>query len=573
MSDAQTTETVRLRLSNNQKRKIRALFQQANDAFAIGRYDICEHACQKIDQIQTGLPNVYCLRGIMAAEEGKLKTAKECFERGIAIAPNKVELHENLARLYAQNGHPELAVDHYRAAMRCKGKTLGTTLSYVDALNEVGACDEVIALLNPLRIKHPKNRGVLMGLYQAHLQQGQLDRAHAVMTELLSLHHDFAQGHLMMALLLGRMGQMKEAEREFDIAGKLDPNHALIFCNKVELKKYRDREDPDIVNLQRLYEERQTESEERKELAFSLGKVMHDIGDSDRAFAYWQEGNAIQEKQRPFNTPHEIQHLQMVMDAYRKEVFDHCSNNHDSSSILVTGMPRCGSTLTEQILASHPDVASKGECNFLEGIALARCHTEDEPLTLENIVAFTPDEWGGVADTYLEFMKHDVANAQLITDKTLNNFRLLGAFHCALPQAKIIHVQRNPLDTCLSIYRNNLAGELFGFGRNLGGLGRYYRMYQQVMEHWRQVLPAGVMYEIDYEALVANPEVEARKLLDFCGLEWDDRCLEFYKAKNSVNTTSFAQVRRPMYRDSVAGWRRYEKQLEPLINILGTGDA
>ncbi|MDX8413256.1 MAG: sulfotransferase, partial [Mariprofundales bacterium] len=121
--------------------------------------------------------------------------------------------------------------------------------------------------------------------------------------------------------------------------------------------------------------------------------------------------------------------------------------------------------------------------------------------------------------------------------------------------------------------RNTIAGELFGFGRNWGGLGRYYRMYQQVMAHWRQVLPAGVMYEIDYEELVANPEVEARKLLDFCDLEWNDGCLEFYKAKNRVNTTSFAQVRRPMYKDSVSGWRRYEKQLEPLINILGIGDS
>jgi len=573
MSDARTAETVRLRLSNNQKRKIRVLFKQANDAFTIGRYDVCEHVCQKIDQIQLGLPNVCCLRGIMAAEEGKLKTAKKWFEQGIAIAPNKVELHENLARLYAQNGHPELSVDHYRAAMKCKGKTLGTMLSYVDVLNEMGACDEVVALLTPLRMKHPKNRGILIGLYQALLQLGKLSEARTLMTEILDLHPDFAQGHLMMAMLLGQMGEVKEAEHEFSIAEKFHPDHTLVLCNKVELKKYCDRKDPDIISLQRLYDASQAQSDQRKDLAFSLGKVLHDIGDSDRAFSYWQEGNKIQDQQHSFNTADEIQHLQMVMGAYCKEVFHHCSNNHDSSPILITGMPRCGSTLTEQILASHPDVASKGECNFLEGIALARCHTDDDPLTLERIVAFSPNEWEGVADTYLEFMKHDAANAQRVTDKTLNNFRLLGAFHCALPKAKIIHVRRNPLDTCLSIYRNNLAGEMFGFGRNLGDLGRYYRMYQQVMEHWRQVLPTGVMYEIDYETLVVNPEIEMRKLLAFCGLEWDDGCLEFYKIKNRVNTTSFAQVRQPMYRDSVAGWKRYEKQLEPLINVLGTGNT
>ncbi|MDQ6987006.1 MAG: sulfotransferase, partial [Mariprofundaceae bacterium] len=136
-----------------------------------------------------------------------------------------------------------------------------------------------------------------------------------------------------------------------------------------------------------------------------------------------------------------------------------------------------------------------------------------------------------------------------------------------------IHVRRNPLDTCLSIYKNDLLGGQFQYGRNLGGLGYYYRMYLRLMQHWHDVLPEGVMYELDYEKLVENQESETRKLLAFCGLDWDESCLRFNRTRNIVSTSSIAQVRRPIYRDSVAAWKRYEKHLQPLIRILGSERA
>ena len=147
---------------------------------------------------------------------------------------------------------------------------------------------------------------------------------------------------------------------------------------------------------------------------------------------------------------------------------------------------------------------------------------------------------------------------------------MIGAIHCALPKAKIVHVRRHPLDTCLSIYKLPLVGQHYGYGYDLGELGRYYQMYLKLMQHWRDTLPAGVMYELDYEDLVANQERETRKLLDYCGLPWNEACLQFSKAKNVVRTASMAQVRRDIYSDSVAAWKRYEKQLKPLIRILGT---
>jgi hypothetical protein len=146
---------------------------------------------------------------------------------------------------------------------------------------------------------------------------------------------------------------------------------------------------------------------------------------------------------------------------------------------------------------------------------------------------------------------------------------MVGAIHCALPKAKIVHVRRHPLDTCLSIYKLDLAGLMFDFAYDLADLGHYYRHYLKVMQHWRDVLPKGAMYELDYEMLVADQEGETRKLLDYCDLPWNEACLQFDKAKNVVRTSSMSQVRQGIYTDAMAVWKRYEKHLQPLIDILG----
>jgi hypothetical protein len=205
----------------------------------------------------------------------------------------------------------------------------------------------------------------------------------------------------------------------------------------------------------------------------------------------------------------------------------------------------------------------------MEGIALARRHSDAAPLDLQRLVNFSSDEWGQVGVDYLEAVGRDITTKH-VSDKSLNNIRLVGAIHCALPKAKIIHVRRHPLDTCLSIYKNNLAGELFGFGSSLKDLGRYYQAYQQPMAYWWKILPAGVMLEVNYEDLVSKQEEQTRRLLEFCNLEWDDACMQFHQSRNRVQTSSVAQVRKPMYQDSVAAWQCYEKHLQPLIDILGT---
>jgi hypothetical protein len=180
----------------------------------------------------------------------------------------------------------------------------------------------------------------------------------------------------------------------------------------------------------------------------------------------------------------------------------------------------------------------------------------------------TPEQLNQIGSGYMASMMKSVPGTSHFTDKLPGNFARLGFIRLALPNARIIHARRNPIDTCLSCFSLRFA-EPLQFAYDLGELGRFYRAYERVMEHWRQVLPEGAMLEVQYEDVVADVETQARRIIAYCGLEWDDACLAFHKTQRPVLTASLAQVRQPIYKDSVERWRPYEKHLGPLLEALG----
>jgi hypothetical protein len=212
-------------------------------------------------------------------------------------------------------------------------------------------------------------------------------------------------------------------------------------------------------------------------------------------------------------------------------------------------MPRSGTTLVEQIISSHPLVFGAGEQTAFSA-------------------SVTADEIRKVGSDYLARMNRIVPDRRRFTDKMPGNYDYSGLIHLALPNAKIVHVSRNPLDSCLSMFSTNFAKPP-KYANDLGELGRYYRRYQQSMAHWRAVLPEGTMLDVQYEDVVDDIEAQARRLIAFCGLDWDDACLAFHKKSGAVRTASAYQVRQPIYRRSMERWRNYEKHLGPLIEALG----
>ena len=230
--------------------------------------------------------------------------------------------------------------------------------------------------------------------------------------------------------------------------------------------------------------------------------------------------------------------------------------------IFIVGMPRCGSTLVEQILASHPDIHGGGE--LLQSRALFEAGLASSAQSQVPAQAAMDQ----VADAVLARLRRAAAAAQRVVDKDLTNFLHLGIIHRVFPRARIIHCRRDPLETCFSAYTRLFFGS-FGYVYQMDELGRYYRDYHALMKHWRSALPRHAFTEIDYETLVMQPESETRRLLDFLGLDWNDRCLRFFESGRTVSTSSATQVRQPIYRSSLRRAEPLRAHLEPLIAALG----
>jgi hypothetical protein len=241
--------------------------------------------------------------------------------------------------------------------------------------------------------------------------------------------------------------------------------------------------------------------------------------------------------------------------------------------IFVVGMPRSGSTLVEQILASHGGVHGAGEVKDFDLAVADLGAAAGSALHRPEIVSqMSGEEFRRLGTNYLQRIQAAAPSAGRIVNKMTENFRFAGLIALALPNARIIHVRRDPVDTCVSCF-STLFVENLPYSYDLAELGRYYRAYEALMNFWRDVLPQGVMIDVQYEDMVADIEGQGRRILDHCGLEWDPRCLDFHRNQRAVRTASVAQVRLPLYNSSVGRWRRYEAFLEPLLASLGPSVA
>jgi hypothetical protein len=257
---------------------------------------------------------------------------------------------------------------------------------------------------------------------------------------------------------------------------------------------------------------------------------------------------------------------------FDKAFFKRLQGGGDPSDvpIFVLGMPRSGTTLTEQIIASHPQVHGAGELPYLWEIVQQQpvAGKQSHLIYPENLTSLTHEtltQWG---QEYFTRLRRRALEAKHITDKMPANYLALGLIPLMLPNAKIIHVKRNPGDTCVSCF-TRLFNRNQDATYDLAELGQHYANYARLMQHWQRVLPAGTFIEVQYEDIVADAESEARRLIDFCSLEWNDACLAFHKNKRNVHTASASQVRQTVYASSVDRWRHYEKHLRPLLDALG----
>ena len=393
-------------------------------------------------------------------------------------------------------------------------------------------------------------------------------QAHA--EKALAINPKDPSAHGNLATILRHQGKFDEALARFDLALSILPTYVEMYYDRSSLKTFA-AGDPDLAVMEALAANAERLPPGRKHfIHFGLAKALEDIGQYDRAFAHWLQGNKL--KRQEFGQEgQEEQMVRLLVELFTPDLCRQFATAGDPSRvpIFIVGMPRSGTSLIEQILASHPLVEGGGELSTLGSVVGAVRDASRRPIPYPLFLAH-PRAAGlkRLGEQYLAKLPPLPEGKTRMTDKMPGNFQYAGLIRLILPNAKIIHAVRDPVDTCLSCFTRLFStGQAFSY--DLAELGRYYRLYRRLADHWQAVLPPGSMLDVRYEEVVDNLEQQARRLLDYCGLPWDPACLAFHKNERLVSTASDVQVRRPIYRSSVVRWRRYEKHLGPLLAELG----
>jgi hypothetical protein len=313
------------------------------------------------------------------------------------------------------------------------------------------------------------------------------------------------------------------------------------------------------------------EPQERIQLHFALAKAYADLQLHEQSFDHLLRANSMHRCQIDYDEKSMLGMFDRICAVFTSELMRSKRGSGDPSTVpvLIVGMPRSGTTLIEQILASHPKVFGAGELTDLRDVIATHCKVAGAPAAYpESFPRISDEALGRIGAAYAARLRQRAPAAERITDKMPGNFLQIGFVRLALPGARIIHARRNAVDTCLSCFARAFDGEQ-QYAYDLAELGRFYRNYQALMAHWRAVLPPGAMLEVDYEEVVADLEGQARRVVAYCGLEWDDACLRFYETKRIVRTASASQVRHPIYRGAIGRWRPYRRWLGPLLDELG----
>jgi tetratricopeptide (TPR) repeat protein len=537
---------------------------------AQGRQDEALACFEKALPINPECAWVLNAHGATLHKSGQTKQAMAQFERALEIQPDHADANFNLANVLQGRDRLREAMVHYGKVLAVQPRHYPACNNLAAILKKLGRFDEAIAFYRRALAINPKYPDAHYNLGTVFLA---LDRYEDVIEEskkALRLDPSMALAHNNIGVALQALGRVEEAGRTYEKALQLSPRQAAIHLNLAYLRRFTPG-DPRIAALEKLAEDAAAlDTDNQIALHFALGKAFSDLGRHERSFRHLRDGNALKRARLAYDEKDVLSLLERIRTIFTPDLMRQKSGRGDPSNapVFVVGMPRSGTTLVEQILASHSGVYGAGEIETFYQ-ALVRFWPRNGVSTAfpDTIPQMSPDEMRDLGSDYVGSVRSAAPAAARIVNKLPLNFKYVGLIHLALPNARIIHVRRDPVDTCFSCFSLLFSGNQ-SFAYDLGELARYYRGYAALMEHWRSVLPPGVMIEVQYEDLVADLEGQARTIVEHCGLPWEDACLAFHKTARPVKTASSVQVREPVYRTSIGRWRPYETFLQPLIQAL-----
>ena len=435
----------------------------------------------------------------------------------------------------------------------------GVCYRAISKLDEAVKSFEKALALKPDYTEVHNNLGIVL------MELGQNDAAFVHYEKALAIQPDYAEAHNNLGILFKELGQKDEAVKSFEKALSINPEYIRVHRQLSAIKKYT-ANDPQITQMQSLASTSDLSQSDRMHLCFALAKVYEDLEKQDELFKFLHEGNRLRKQELNYSLD-----MDQITHSVVKKLFSSSPSIVEKSvykaskirPVFILGMPRSGTSLVEQIIASHHAVYGAGELNTLNNlifpIVKERSTHDTNGLSEETFLS--------IRQRYLDSLSRFNVTEKVITDKMPLNFRWIGFILTAFPEAKIVHLKRDARATCWSIYKHYFSGRGLGFPYNIDDLTRFYGLYTDLMAFWHQLFPDKI-YDICYEDLTVNQEEETRKLLEYCELHWDENCLDFHTSKRAVKTVSKFQVRQKMYQGSSEAWKEYEEYLQPLIKAL-----
>ena len=511
-------------------------------------------------------PLLYNIRGVCNHSCQNYKVAIEDFQRAVELNPGYAEAYYNLGVSYGELSEIESAKESYKNALRINSNYPTAQNNLGQILLTQGEFDASIENFEWAIALKPDFAEAYNNLGNAFLGIEDLDNAIKSFKKAITLKPDFAIANNNLGIAYLRTGEKEIALEFFENAIALIPSYASAHHNLSSVKTYHEN-DSQVLQMESLLSNKELSVQDQIYLSFPLAKVYEDLDSHKELFKHLNNANQMRQKQLSYSISESESHNEMIKLFFNPKSIKKIKLLHKDSlsvrPIFIVGMPRSGTSLVEQIISSHNEVYGAGELNNFNKIIIPiiKNHLSNEDFSL------IEDEFRLIRKQYVDGLSKLNKSEKIITDKWPLNFRSIGFILLAFPEAKIVHLKRNSIATCWSIYKHYFSNAGNGWAYNLSDLAEFYKLYIELMNYWHKLYP-GKIYDISYEELTSNQEKETQKLIDYCGLNWDQNCLNFHNNNRDVKTASTLQVRKKIYQGSSDAWRKYSDYLKPLNDAL-----
>jgi tetratricopeptide (TPR) repeat protein len=550
---------------------VQAHSNRGNALQRLKRFAEAEPAYRRAIELQPDFADGWNNFGTCLRELGRLDEAESAYRKALELQPNNPDMLDNLALALKDLDRLDEAVEAIRRSLVIDPTRDMFWTHCATILLDQEKFDEAADAASRALALNPKNHDAVNQMGQIAFERGDLEGSLGHYRRALALNPDLADAHNNMGNALKELGRLDEAQGAYLEALRVEPDLTGAYVNLADSKTFTPS-DRHLVAMEGLAAKTDgLSATDRIHLGFALGKAYADLKDYPRAFRHLREANAAKRAITAYDETAAFDFFDRLERTFTAAAIRARFGSGDPSAmpIFVIGMPRSGTTLVEQILASHPMVFGAGELRTLNNVAASVRDAAGNALVFPEFVSVADAAaLRQIGIRYVSELRQYAPTEAHVTDKMPSNYYYVGLIHLVLPNAKIVHCIRDPVDTCVSCFTKLFSGEQ-PHTYDLAELGRYYQRYERLMEHWRRVLPAKRMLDIRYEDVVADLKGQTRRLLAYCGLPWNNQCLAFHKTDRPVRTASATQVRRPIYKSAVGRSKAYENELEPLLAALG----